>query len=88
MKKTTVLISCILMAALTILTGCPHPDGPANTPAMYTISYVTAYGTAPASKTVDAGYVLTKEDLPFLGKDNTSGQLFAAWNIKSRLFHT
>ncbi|MBQ0167783.1 MAG: BspA family leucine-rich repeat surface protein, partial [Treponema sp.] len=85
MKKTTVLISCILMAALTILTGCPQPDGPApapddNSPVPYTISYQTAYGTVPASKTVDAGYKLTKEDLPFLGKDETSGQLFAAWN--------
>ena len=44
-------------------------------------STLTGDGTKqiPATFTKDAGYKLTKEDLPFLGKDTVSGKLFVGW---------
>ena len=43
-----------------------------------TISYSTEKGTAPASKTVNVGYKLTRADLPFLSAD---GFIFNGWHI-------
>ena len=45
-----------------------------------TITYSTEHGTAPASKVVNSGYVLTEEDLPAL---TDSGYKFLGWDASA-----
>ena len=45
-----------------------------------TITYSTEHGTAPASKVVNSGYVLTEDDLPAL---TDSGYKFLGWDVSA-----
>ena len=45
-----------------------------------TITYSTEHGTAPASKVVNSGYVLTEDDLPTL---TDSGYKFLGWDVSA-----
>lgn len=45
-----------------------------------TITYSTEHGTAPASKVVNSGYILTEEDLPAL---TDSGYKFLGWDVSA-----
>ena len=45
-----------------------------------TITYSTEHGTAPASKVVNSGYILTEDDLPAL---TDSGYKFLGWDVSA-----
>ena len=79
MKKTTKIFGLLLtLFGLALVTGCTPitdtPEVPEET--TYTVTYVTAHGTAPASIPVTENTVLTAEQLPELSED---GWTFTGW---------
>ncbi len=47
-----------------------------ETQGVYELKYSTSYGTAPSSKEIDSGYVLTSDDVPEM---NVTGCIFNGW---------
>lgn len=62
--------------------SCGNPDATTVEDPKVTISYSTEYGTAPASKEVSKGYLLTEADLPSLSAD---GYTFIGWTTDNLL---